>query len=56
MAKLKKGAKLACVPCGREIVVDACGISEQTVWCCGKPMARKTRAVKRPHRKAARKK
>lgn len=39
MAKVKKGSRLVCVPCGREVIVDACGISEQTIWCCGKPMA-----------------
>jgi len=26
MAKLKKGQRLACEPCGREIVVDACAL------------------------------
>lgn len=37
-AKIKKGAKLICVPCGREVVVDNCGISETAVLCCGVPM------------------
>jgi len=41
MAKIKKGAKLACVPCGREVIVDCCGASEATLWCCGRPMAKK---------------
>lgn len=35
---LKKGSRLACVPCGREVVVDDCGTSLETIWCCGKPM------------------
>ena len=43
MAKIKKGAKLVCVPCGREVVVDCCGMSQRTIWCCGKPMAKKTK-------------
>lgn len=48
MAKMKKGSRLVCVPCGREVIVDACGISQQTIWCCGKPMAhrRKTSSKK----------
>lgn len=44
MAKLKKGDKLMCVPCGREVVVDSCGVSEATLWCCGKPMKKKDKA------------
>jgi len=43
MAKLKKGMRLACVPCGRQVVVSACGVSARTVWCCGKPMVSKSR-------------
>lgn len=43
MAKLKKGQKLACVPCGREVVIDSCGASARTIWCCGRPMAKKSR-------------
>ena len=39
--KAKKGDKLVCVPCGREVVVDNCGISRTTLWCCGKPMKKK---------------
>ena len=46
MAKLKKGMRLACVPCGRQVVVDACGVSAQTVLCCGKRMAHKRRVSK----------
>lgn len=46
MAKLKKGQKLVCVPCGREVAIDACGISRTTLWCCGKPMQKKSKAKK----------
>ncbi|HTY45488.1 MAG TPA: hypothetical protein VMD52_05825 [Patescibacteria group bacterium] len=35
---MKKGAKLTCVPCGRQIVVTNAGVSGSTIWCCGKPM------------------
>ena len=46
MAKLKRGQKLLCVPCGREVTVSASGISESDIWCCGKPMsARKRKAA-----------
>ena len=45
MAKLKKGQKLTCVPCGKEVVVDCCGMSESTIWCCGKPMRPKSKAA-----------
>jgi len=41
--KLKKGSRLVCVPCGREVIVDCCGASSTTIWCCGKPMRRGTR-------------
>jgi len=41
MDKLKKKDKLVCVPCGREVVVDCCGASENILWCCGKPMQNK---------------
>jgi hypothetical protein len=52
MAKLKKGQRLVCVPCGREIVLSTIGISSTTIWCCGKPMKRKTKA--RPKKKVSR--
>ena len=47
MAKVKKGGRLVCIPCGREVVVDSCGMSETSVWCCGQPMAAKTRRAKK---------
>ena len=43
MAKMRKGQRLVCQPCGREVVVDACGISGRTLWCCDKPMTAKTK-------------
>ena len=55
MAQIKKGVKLACVPCGRKIIVEACGISEQTIWCCGKPMAERAKAVKKVGKKSVKK-
>lgn len=54
MGKVKKGDRLVCVPCGREVVVDALGISTQTTWCCGSPMSSKKKgraAVKKSHKK-----
>jgi len=45
--KVKKGQKFACAPCGREVIVDACGISRSTIWCCDKPMKAKSRLAKR---------
>ncbi len=57
MAKVKKGSRLVCVPCGREVIVDACGISQQTIWCCGKPMfSKKTSSKKSSGRKKSGKK
>ena len=44
MAKLKKGGKLVCIPCGRRVVIDSCGASETTLWCCGRPMQKKVKA------------
>lgn len=40
-SEAKKGSRLVCVPCGREVIVDCCGISTETIWCCGKPMEEK---------------
>ena len=47
MAKMRKGQKLACVPCGREVVVNSCGVSRSTIWCCGRPMASKKKTAKK---------
>jgi len=48
MVKLKKGQKLACVPCGREVVISNCGVARSTIWCCSKPMKEKTTKKKMP--------
>jgi hypothetical protein len=42
MAKMKKGDKFVCVPCGKEVIIDCCGASETTIWCCGRPMKKKS--------------
>jgi len=47
MDNLKKKDRLVCVPCGREVVVDCCGASETTIWCCGKPMHNKGKTAKK---------
>jgi len=49
MAKVKRGEKLICVPCGREVMVSFAGIAETTLWCCGRPMKNKgkTKATKK---------
>ena len=44
MVKHKRGQKLFCIPCGRRIVIDASGVSETTIWCCGRPMQKKAKA------------
>jgi len=48
MAKkaLKKGAKLMCIPCGRQVIIDAWGAATRTIWCCGRPMERKSAKAK----------
>lgn len=51
MAQLKKGQKLVCVPCGREVVLSTAGISGTTIWCCGRPMKKKAKAA--PKKKKA---
>ena len=45
MANLKKGQKLVCVPCAREVVISDIGVSRTTLWCCGRPMKQKTKAA-----------
>jgi hypothetical protein len=45
MAKIKKGQKLVCVPCGREVVVSNLGVAKTTIWCCGTPMKPKAKVV-----------
>jgi hypothetical protein len=44
-AKVKKGAGLICVPCGRQVVISNWGISRTTLWCCGRPMKKKTTSL-----------
>lgn len=51
-AALRKGARLVCVPCGREVVVSESGVAATTLWCCGKPMRKPGRA--KAKKKAAR--
>jgi hypothetical protein len=46
MAKLRKGQKLVCVPCGREVLINSSGISRTTLWCCGRAMNQKSKAKK----------
>jgi len=46
MEKIKKGQKLYCSPCGREVIVDACGVSKSTLWCCDQPMKLKAKKSK----------
>jgi len=55
-AKVKKGARLMCVPCGREVVIDNCGISRTTLWCCDRPMKNKTKKSAKKIRAKLRKK
>jgi hypothetical protein len=54
MAKLKKGQKMVCIPCAREVVISDAGVSRTTLWCCGKPMQSKSKAATK--RKPAKKK
>ncbi|MCM8796947.1 MAG: hypothetical protein NC923_03610 [Candidatus Omnitrophica bacterium] len=42
MTKFNKGDKLVCVPCGREVIIGCCGISDSAILCCGTPMKKKT--------------
>lgn len=51
MANLKRGQKLACSPCGREVVVSSAGIARTTLWCCGRPMAKGSGAGKKASKK-----
>ena len=50
-AKVKKGQKLVCAPCGREVIVDCCGTSARTIWCCGKPMKKRASSKKKSKRR-----
>jgi hypothetical protein len=60
MAKLKRGQKLVCVPCSREVEISSAGISRTTLWCCGRPMQPKAKTASRkktaPKKKTASKK
>lgn len=38
MEKLKRSRRVACIPCGREVVVDCCGVLEEDILCCGRLM------------------
>lgn len=50
-AKVKKGQKLVCVLCAREVVISNWGISSRSLWCCGKPMKKGKAARKKVARK-----
>jgi len=39
MGRFRKGERLACVPCGREVTISWEGVSGTTLWCCGSPMS-----------------
>lgn len=43
--EIKKGTKLVCVPCRREVIVSNWGISESILWCCGRPMKKKNSSL-----------
>jgi len=45
MAKLKRGQKMVCVACAREVTISNAGVSRTTLWCCGKPMQQKAKAI-----------
>ena len=45
MAKIKKGQKLTCIPCGREVIISNLGIAGTTIWCCGRPMKTKSKTA-----------
>jgi len=40
--KIKKGTKLLCVLCGREVIISDYGISDSILLCCGRPMKKKS--------------
>ncbi len=44
---MAKNQKYVCIPCGRQVTVDACGVSEESLWCCGMPMQRKPQAARK---------
>ena len=45
MAKLKRGQKMVCIPCAREVVISSAGMSRTTLWCCGRPMQSKAKTA-----------
>ena len=45
MAKMKKGQTMVCIPCAREVVISNAGASSTTLWCCGRPMKQKSKAI-----------
>ena len=57
MAKLKRGQKMVCIPCAREVIISNAGVSRTTLWCCGRPMQQKakTTSKKKTTKKTAKK-
>jgi len=53
-------AKLVCVPCGKEVIIDSYGACERTIWCCGEPMKKvahaKSKKAKKTSKKTSKKK
>ena len=43
--EVKKGTRLVCIPCRREVIISNWGISNSILWCCGKPMEKKKKEV-----------
>ncbi|MDD5454851.1 MAG: hypothetical protein PHW62_05080 [Candidatus Ratteibacteria bacterium] len=40
----KRGEKLVCGLCGREVIMDECGCSQTDMWCCDQPMKPKSKS------------
>jgi len=45
MPKLKRGQKMVCIPCAREVVISSAGTARTTLWCCGRPMQQKAKTT-----------
>jgi len=48
--KNKKGSKLFCIWCGREVIISNFGISDSKIWCCARPMLKKTPSLMKKYK------
>jgi len=45
MSNIIKGSRLSCASCGRILLVEDWGSTDEILWCCGRPMQKVAAAI-----------